>query len=238
MDRAGAVVKQPEERVTRTPLSGVSAEGAGSPRNANKSTVAGERSQTLTPAAGIDAVAPVAGDEGFSAVFESSGEALIVTDSTGVIHRANSQAERLLGVGESHARGVGLGTVLAEQSGAQLLLLYDSAGSARRGTVDARLATGHPIRITLRAVLPHSQALLLRLEQGAVDREPEVERPKIEAEFRSILESVNTGIVVFDSAGRVRFSNGRFGDLFAISVRNMQDMRTCECSDARWRSSG
>jgi PAS domain S-box-containing protein len=181
------------------------------------------------PIGGVHSTAvAVADEDGFSALFESSGEALLLTDSSGMIQRANSRARQLLGLREKNAHGVSLGTVLAEQSGAGVLLLCDAANPAKRSTVEATLVTGHPIRITLRWVLGHSRSLLLYLEEGSLVQRAERNWRRVEAELRSVLDSVPTGIVVFDRAGNVRFCSTRFGEFFGIDGRTLGEAKTMD----------
>ena len=167
-------------------------------------------------------------DDGFSAVFESSGEALVLTDLSGVIYRANGRARQMLGLREANARGIGLGAVLAEQSGASLLLLCDAASASKRSSIDAELVTGHPIRITLRFVLNNPHALLLCLEEGSVVHRAETNWRRVEAELQSILDAVPTGIVIFDRAGHLRYCSARFGQLFGVEARALGDTKTFE----------
>lgn len=167
-------------------------------------------------------------DDGFSAVFESSGEALVLTDLSGVIYRANGRARQMLGLREANARGIGLGAVLAEQSGASLLLLCDAASASKRSSIDAELVTGHPIRITLRSVLNNPHALLLCLEEGSVVHRAETNWRRVEAELQSILDAVPTGIVIFDRAGHLRYCSARFGQLFGVEARALGDTKTFE----------
>jgi len=168
------------------------------------------------------------GDDSFGAVFESAGEALLLTDSSGIIQRANAPARKLLGLKVSNPHGVSLGTVLAESSGERLLRLCDSAQADKTSTVDASLVTGHSVRITLRAVVPGSHSLLLCLEEGSVVRRAEEKWRQVDAELRSVLDSVPTGILLLDPAGHVRFSSVRFGQLFGMEARSLEQLKTFE----------
>lgn len=171
-------------------------------------------------------VAHPPGHDSFSAVFETSGEALLLTDTSGTIQRANSRARRLLGIKVSNPHGIGLGTILAESSGAKLLLLCDSARPEKANAMDASLITGHSVRITLRTVLPGSHSLLLCLEEGSVVHRAEEKWRQVDAELRSVLDSVPTGILLLDVAGRVRFSSVRFRQLFGIDACGLEKART------------
>ena len=171
---------------------------------------------------------PAPADDAFSMLFESSAEALVLADTSGTIHRANTRARQLLGLRGDTARGVQLGTVLAEQSGNGLLLLCDAANPAKRAKLDAALVTGHPIRITLRGVLPHSHELLLCLEDGSLVQRAEMQWRQVDAELRSVLDSVQAGVIVFDRTGHVKFSNTRFGQLFGMDARVRAAIQTID----------
>lgn len=133
----------------------------------------------------IPSPAPIA-DDAFSAVFESSGEALVLSDSSGTIHRANPRARQVLGLGEGSARGATLGMVLAERSGERALLLCDRRNAEKRSTIDASLASGQAVRITLRAALAHSRDLLLCVEPAPAVQGAGWKLRETEAELRSI----------------------------------------------------
>lgn len=168
-----------------------------------------------------------AGEETFSAVFESSGEALLVTDSVGVIHRANRRARYLLGLGESAVGEINLGNLLAKESGSEVLFLLDSAKVSKLSHIDATLAAGRPVAITARAMVGPS-ALLLSVEEGPAAHRRETKRWQVRPELKSVLDSVLTGIVVFDPAGRIRFLNASMGELLGIQPRSLRQVKTAE----------
>jgi signal transduction histidine kinase/CheY-like chemotaxis protein len=152
----------------------------------------------------------------------------LLTDTSGFIQRANPRAKQMLGLKVSNPLGVNLGTVLAESSAAQLLLLCDAAKADKASAMDASLVTGHSVRITLRAILPGSHLLLLCLEEGSVVRRAEEKWRQVDAELRSVLDSVPTGILLLDPAGRVRFSSVRFGELFGMEARTLEQFESFE----------
>lgn len=111
---------------------------------------------------------------GFGAVFESSGEALVVVDARGLIHRANAVSCGVLGLGDSSPARVNLSAFLAEQSAAGFLSFcaHHSALPPPRSRdaepVEATLANGFPVRIAFRAQMPGSQGMLLCLEDCSI----------------------------------------------------------------------
>src|SRR5271154_5365386 len=123
------------------------------------------------PAAHSPAVAArqVHADEAFNAVFDSSGEALVVIDSTGLIHRANRRARELLRFKDQASRHAGLGDFLSGPPADQLASFWTHRHrAARPPSLEAALASGFPIRITLRSILPKSQYLLLCMEESSL----------------------------------------------------------------------
>lgn len=219
LDRAGAMVK--DSKKPMKPMSPAESSGFGRAVDGDLRRRIPRASLSLATISGRDDVASV--------LFDSSGEALIVSDSSGTIHRANPRARQILGLRQTNARGVSLGTVLAERSGESVLLLCDRAnGGAKRSSVDAALPTGHPIRVTLRAVLPESKELLLCLEEGSVVQRAETQWRQVEAELRSVLDSVQAGVIVFDRAGHVRFSNAGLAQLFGIDARARAGLKTID----------
>jgi two-component system NtrC family sensor kinase len=169
------------------------------------------------------------GDELFAAVFDSSAEALVIIDSTATIQRANRRAREVLRFKESTRRSPGLGDFLADPAAEQLASLWaPRQRPARPPSLDASLTTGFPVRITLRWILPGTQHLLLCIEDGPVVQRAEAKSRYLEAELRSVLDSVHTGVLLIDPSGSVRFSNARFGQLFGLSIRELENAATVD----------
>ncbi len=160
----------------------------------------------------------------FGAVFDSSGEALLVVGYSGLIYKANQRARELLRLKDSSVRGGNLADSIADPPAERLreLLAHPNIAS-RRHSVDALLASGFSVRITLRALLPGSQLLLLCLEEGSIVQRADAKSRHLEAELRSVLDSLQVGVILLDPSGRIRFSNARFGQLFALSPRAIHE---------------
>jgi two-component system NtrC family sensor kinase len=169
------------------------------------------------------------GEEAFAAVFDSSAEALVIIDPSGAIQRANRRAREVLRLKESTRRCPVLGDFLSEPAADQLASLWaPRQRPAKEQSFEASLTTGFPVRITLRWILPGSQHLLLCIEDGSVVQRAEAKSRRLEAELRSLLDSVHTGALLIDPSGAVRFSNARFAQLFGLSVRELADTVTMD----------
>jgi signal transduction histidine kinase/ActR/RegA family two-component response regulator len=170
-----------------------------------------------------------AGDGSFSALFETSGEALLVIDAAGVIQRVNRRARELLGMTDARARRRELADFLPGSRSEQLASLSTSGASGASHGLSTSLQNGLPIRVTLRAILPDSLHLLLCLESDiAGNKAAEANWHQLDAELRSVLLSVQAGIILFDSEGQIRFSNPRFGELFDLDAPRLKRMRTLD----------
>jgi PAS domain S-box-containing protein len=161
-------------------------------------------------------------EAGFNAVFDSSGEALVVVDSTGVIQKANQRARDLLRLLDSGMEGARLEDFVSVVPTQQLMRLWADPTSPR--ILDTSLASGFPIRITLRSLVPGSQNLLLCLEEGSVVHRADAKWRQAEAELRSVLDSVQTGILLVLPSGRIRLANARYGQLFGLSPAQLEKL--------------
>jgi two-component system, NtrC family, sensor kinase len=168
-------------------------------------------------------------EENFAAVFDSSAEALVIIDTRGIIHRSNRRAREVLRLKEPMRRNHGLGDFLADRAGDRLASLWaPRQRPARSQSLEAALTSGFPVRITLRWILPGTQHLLLCIEDGPVVERAEGKSRYLEAELRSLLDSVHAGVLLVDPLGKVRFSNARFGQLFGLSARELDGVGTQE----------
>lgn len=158
----------------------------------------------------------------FSAVFDSSMEALVVVNLAGALQMANPRARELLRVKATDIRQTTLGEFVSGALGENLksfALFKDVQQTAQ--SIETNLVSGFPIRITLRSILPMSQDLLLCLEEGPIVQRAEARWRQVEAELRSVLDSVAAGVLLIDPQGRIRYSSARFGQLFGIDGRTL-----------------
>ncbi|MGA2898790.1 MAG: ATP-binding protein [Candidatus Acidiferrales bacterium] len=192
-------------------------------------TAGNARSNPHTASNSSQAQLPLVADSGFNAVFDSSGEALIVVDRKGLIQQANLRARELLRLKDSSTSHAGLLDFFATPSTVDFGEFTTQADtSSALATRDAMLTTGFPIRITLRAALPGSQSLLLCLEDGSLVQRAERKARQLEAEILSVLDAVEVAIVLFDPTGRLRFSNARFAQYFSLDILQLRKLERFE----------
>jgi signal transduction histidine kinase/CheY-like chemotaxis protein len=171
---------------------------------------------------------------GFTAVFESSGEALLIVDAQGRIHRANPRACDLLQLrGDSMPRP-NLADFLSREAAAAFIsfcarhVASSAHGSDGAKSFESTLATGVPVRIIFRAQIPNSLDQLLCIEDGSLAQRGSDEALQLQAELLSVLESVAAGIILLDPEGRLRFSNARFAQLFGLHPRSLENLKGFE----------
>jgi signal transduction histidine kinase/ActR/RegA family two-component response regulator len=191
----------------------------GAPPSANSSSGHPSRRSAASPQ--LDMIQLLA-DAGFTAVFESSAEMLVVTDSTGALQRANAPARAMLRLQPANVCRASLGDYVSVPLDGNLrrLAISDPPSQAEK-SIETTLTTGFPIRITLRSILPGSHHLLLCLEEGSIVQRAETKWRQVEAELRSVLDSVAVGVILIDSSGHLRYSSARFGLLFGIDGRTL-----------------
>ena len=172
---------------------------------------------------------PLLAETGFSAVFESSGEALLVVDPTGIIQQANSRACELLRAKPAGIRNLFLGDLVSGPIGDHLEEIASAAFSrAQPESVHTTLPAGFPIRITLRSILPGTHHLLLCLEDGSLVQRANEKWQRVEAELRSVLDSISAGILILDPIGKLRFFSAGFAQVFSLDLRVLSEVTTFE----------
>jgi signal transduction histidine kinase/DNA-binding NarL/FixJ family response regulator len=164
-------------------------------------------------------------DEAFSAVFDSSAEALVLIDPAGTIQQANSRARQLLRLQAGKHR-MGLGDVFSGAHSSELSEFWTRPAEPLPRSIDAHLGSGASLRVTLRAVIPGTGHLLLCIEEGSVVQRAELRWRQVESELRGILESIQAAILVYSASGEIRFSNARFGELLGLDLREMRKLRS------------
>lgn len=156
----------------------------------------------------------------FRAVFDSSSEALIVTDKSGSLQIVNERARKLLQF--KHHGGVK--TQFTDLLGGSARDHLSSLSRGQTLVTSAPLADGpgpnhRPIRVTLRAILPISQHLLLSLDQHSAQP---TSTEWLEAGLRAVLDSVQLGILILDRRGRIRMCSPRFAELFGLPMKQVE----------------
>lgn len=188
----------------------------------------GSRDETRTPLTRARAAVArtVPADEAFNAVFDSSAEALVLVDSAGAIQRANSRARELLRLQDAGPRRTDISQLLPGAHSGDLSQLWKRPLAPLPLSADTHLSSGVVLRVTLRAVMPGSQHLLLCLDEGSVVQRADARWHQAESELRGILDSVQAAIVLYSATGHIRFFNARLSELFGLDIREMEKIKS------------
>jgi signal transduction histidine kinase/CheY-like chemotaxis protein len=169
----------------------------------------------------------------FGAVFESSREALLVVDLLGGVRRANQRSVKMLRPRNGSRTCGSLSEFLSSPSVSELATWCSDARmsgdpSTPHGfqSFDGTLLNGFPVRITVRAVMPGTDDLLVCLEEGPVANRADERSHQLEAELSSLLDALEAGVILFDLSGTVRFANARFGQLFGLNLKRPEKAKT------------
>jgi PAS domain-containing protein len=163
-------------------------------------------------------------------VFDSSAEALVIISQNGAIQTANPRAKQLLQLEDGQINVNSFEQCLTESASQQLKAL------SRRGETFTALPRGaessvpakSPIQVTLRAILPVSQHLLLSLQETLDPADSLPHQRELEAELRAILDSVQPGVLIFDLQGHIRWSNPRFAELVGLQRPELESTKTLD----------
>jgi signal transduction histidine kinase/FixJ family two-component response regulator len=162
----------------------------------------------------------------FHAVFESSGEPLLLVDDEYVIHSANCRASGILQLRGVEPANENLNDFFSEPI--RGLLSRAVREGSESSYTDATLRSGFRIRVIRRASLVALKLHLICLEEGSLVQRAESKWRFAEAEIAAILDSVRVGILLLDAGGKVRHTNARFGQLFSLDASNLRAIETAD----------
>jgi signal transduction histidine kinase/ActR/RegA family two-component response regulator len=165
---------------------------------------------------------------------EESSEWLLAVDEEGRIREASIEARTALR--------------LDSKDGEEMLLqdLFISAGrdavvqwrdKAARGAaeaamvpVEAALAGGKVVRLRLRATLhaqgDTSQRWLVHLEDSGKGGAPKEAEDRLEAELRGLMDSIESGVLLLDTEGKIYAASDRLAQILNIEGRPLMELGT------------
>ncbi|HTP87560.1 MAG TPA: ATP-binding protein, partial [Bryobacteraceae bacterium] len=127
---------------------------------------------------------PLGTNSQFNALFDSSGEALVVVNPAGELQKANRPAREMLGLGHKSLRRAELGEFVEPPAiGGNARIWTQLFSAARVETLEGVLPTGLPVRFILRAVLPVSGDLLLCVEPNRPEPRGQGKWPPLEGKL-------------------------------------------------------
>jgi PAS domain S-box-containing protein len=105
----------------------------------------------------------------------------------------------------------------------------ERAGAA---PIDALLRVGTAVRLSARAHLPGARhaphSWLVALEELQPAAPAVAEEDRAASELSGLLDSLDSGVLVFDASGRIRAANDRFAQMMGLDARAAREMGTLE----------
>ncbi|MBI3670280.1 MAG: response regulator [Acidobacteria bacterium] len=174
------------------------------------------------------------------ALLESTDQCLLMLDGEGVIREASPPARRHL-----ESAGAQLGVIrledffsadareqVAEWRAAASRAVLEVEAAPRAAPLEAALRSGLAVRLHAQPAWPALAEAGGRwqiwMEDLAALRAAEQKSSRAEAELLALLDSVDSGVLLFDTAGRLRLVNDRFGQLLGLETRRLRNLRQAD----------
>lgn len=160
----------------------------------------------------------------FRDVLDSTPDAIIIANSTGLIVLANSQAERMFAYQSGELRGQPIEVLLPERfRGSHVGHRSSYFNQPRTRTMGAGLElygvrkdlVEFPVEISLSPINTEEGAMVMSAIRDISDRR------KAEQKFRGLLESAPDAIVIVNSAGEIVLINTQAENLFGYHRRDL-----------------
>jgi protein-histidine pros-kinase len=164
----------------------------------------------------------------FRDVLESTPDAIIIANSTGLVVLANSQAERMFGYQNGELRGQPIEVLLPERfRGSHVGHRSTYFTQPRTRTMGAGLElyglrkdlVEFPVEISLSPINTEEGAMVMSAIRDISDRR------KAEQKFRGLLESAPDAIVIVNSSGEIVLVNTQAENLFGYHRRDLLGKR-------------
>jgi PAS domain S-box-containing protein len=186
---------------------------------------------------------------------ESTAERLLLVDSAGRIEQASRAARGALQLGPSLVPGTGLGELFVEGAADAVGEWVESltANQSDRFTgiaaadrafpatspekpwaapIDALLRLGPPVRLSVRAHLPGTRqaahSWLVELEELRLPAPTAVNEDRAAWELSGLLDSLDSGVLLFDASGQIRAANDRFAQIMGLDSRAARELGAFE----------
>ena len=115
-------------------------------------------------------------------------------------------------------------TLLSRHGVAEILVLPLEAGGEVRGVLVVGLGTDQ----SPAAVRQNLEPLAALAARALGDEALRMQRKEVDAELAAVLDSMESGIVVFDAQGRLRLSNARFAHLLGVDPLRLAQLADFE----------
>jgi signal transduction histidine kinase/CheY-like chemotaxis protein len=167
-------------------------------------------------------------------IVKESSEWLLAIDEKGRIREASSVARAALGLDPKDTEGMLLEDLFASAGRA---VVVQWRGTVARGVgeavivpVEAALAAGAVVRLRLRSALDGrgaaGQRWLVHLEDCWKGGAPKKAEDRLEAELRGLMDSIDSGVLLLDTEGKICAASDRLAQILNIEGRPLMELGT------------
>jgi signal transduction histidine kinase/ActR/RegA family two-component response regulator len=169
---------------------------------------------------------------------ESTPDMILIVDRDGVVRNTSQAARKMLGrfaawVGHVHLEDLFVAANRPAIAAWRRALPEDGLADAAEGV----LPNGRKVRLLNRSIAPSLEAEgsvreIVLEDTSAKEREESV-LDRAKAELETLLDSLESGVVIFDATGAIRHVNHSFGELFGLDRVRALELGNAKALTAR-----
>lgn len=160
-----------------------------------------------------------------SALLESGAEMVLLLDGEGTIQKSSRAAREKLGLHCAVAAFPRLEEIFSEHQREEIVAWRRAAVRGEPpAPLELTLDRGTILRLRVQATLLAGGRWQVGLEDLTASRNAERQRKEVDAELAAVLDSMESGMLLFDARGGLRLANARFAHLFGLDPRRLVEM--------------
>ena len=165
----------------------------------------------------------------YRALLEATDEWVLAVNREGVICDGSRAALERLGLEAFRLGRLRLDEIFSTSErgaiAAWLVSAWNAPAEAELGVLEAALTGGLTVRLHARRGLPGLRdCLKVVVEDTTALRAAEEKAARVEAQLLSLFDSVDNGVLLFDSRGRIQLVNDRFAQLMGLDARRAAEL--------------
>jgi signal transduction histidine kinase/CheY-like chemotaxis protein len=164
-----------------------------------------------------------------SALLESGSEMVLLLDGAGCIRQGSRAAREKLDFSIFEESPPRLEDIFPERERDAVVVWREAAmRGGQPGPLELKLHRGTILRLRLQATLLPEGRWQVGLEDLTAARSAERRRKEVDAELAAVLDSMESGMLLFDAQGGLRLANTRFAHLLGLEPRRLGEIADFE----------
>ncbi len=161
----------------------------------------------------------------YRAVLDYAADAVVVADADGRFVYANQQAAKLSGSEIGALLGMGIADVVPEGDLESVMVSFGQLKQVGYNTLEANVQRrdGTIVPVEVNAVRLPDGKLYMAVRDISARRRAEAALQESEARYRSVVNAMTEGIILFDTRGQVRTCNPSAERILGLSEAQMQE---------------